>query len=249
MSEFVKLYTPQDLSWPFCDHDAAPRYYVGGGSYPDAVRVDPSPAYPLPIHTVRALVEACWARFPLLGSRLDVAVLSHEVLTRTNGSMHESYISKHPDGSEWSEKIACRCGCGRAKEFCGQALTIVLSAKRIPIHPAMVRYLVAHEYGHAAYAAIARRLWHHDCGEWSLTSEYLQRRGVTLPDAGRYGGGTWHAQPQEIIANDFRVLVMDQEREFWPHPDVPMPAREMLAWWDEGLEALRQAAPVEVAHG
>jgi hypothetical protein len=72
---------------------------------------------------------------------------------------------------------------------------------------------------------------------------------VTLPDAGRYGGGTWHAQPQEIIANDFRVLVMDQEREFWPHPDVPMPAREMLAWWDEGLEALRQAAPVEVAHG
>jgi len=236
----VRLYEPHELVWPLSNHDPAPRYEVGRATYAEAVRVDPFPAYPLSLELVGDLVQACWQRFPLGGARLEVAVLSHEVLERTNGCTCESQIFRRDDGSEWEEKLRCGCGCGELLELRGQALTIVLSAKRIPVHPAVVRYLVPHEYGHAAFAAIARVMGYQLHEHEKLARKYCERRGLSL-DKTRYAGGHWHGQPEEIAANDFRVLLMQREAEFWPHPGVPMPPESIAAWWDEGLSAVSAA--------
>ena len=102
---------------------------------------------------------------------------------------------------------------------------IVISGKRIPIMPAMTRYLVSHEYGHLVETALvkAKRL---------DINEYAKMRGCDSRNTEFYGGRTWHKAFGEIFANDFRIIVCDREPEFWPHPVChPSSDKALIEWW------------------
>lgn len=233
----VTLLTPEDMTWPLGVQDTTPQYQAGVGSYSRTFRVDPYPAYSHDLELVDGLAQQCEERFPLNGARVGIWLLSHDFIDRINGMTYEDAIYKREDGSEWEESFTCYCGCDKPKVFHGgQALTIVLSGKRIPIHPAMTRYLVAHEYGHAVFNYITRHMGYDGSTQDKLLEDYMKLRGLenyTL----KYKGGKWHQAPGEIVANDFRVLFCKQEMEFWPH-DCALPNwhEPEGQWWKKAAE-------------
>ena len=100
----------------------------------------------------------------------------------------------------------------------------------------MTRYLVSHEYGHAVFSYVARKMGYKEGEEDKLKHKYMELRKIDdFTDV--YTGGEWHRAPGEIIANDFRILFTKQEMEFYPH-DCPLPAwsESEGKWWLEAAE-------------
>lgn len=227
----VRVLTADDLDWPLGSQDSTPVYRCGAGEYKRAVKVDPYPAYMHDVALVQDLVAECVEKFPLRGARASLYLVAHDFIDRINGVTYEDSIYYRDDGTKWEDEIPCTCGCGQLTKHPGQAHTIVLAAKRIPIMPAMSRYLVAHEYGHAAFSQARRLLGYREHEERKLEEKYMALRGGGATSE-RYIGGKWHVSPGEIIANDFRVLVMWREVEFWPH-NVPPPTPDsaIAEWW------------------
>ena len=194
------------LIWGFEDRE--PRFSTVDGSHKRHEPVDPFPAY---AHD-RSLVEAELARvaglFPVCFP-VYVYLPAFECVTRVNG-----FARKGWDYS--AEMVNDRYPIGNG--------VIVLSGKRIPLHPAMTRYLVAHEYGHLVQSHLE------ETTGFNL-SDYAEMRGVSFPEY--YGGRTWHLTPGEVFANDFRILVCNSEAEFWPHAGVPYPSDDprVVEWW------------------
>lgn len=158
-------------------------------------------------------MEKC---FPL-ANLPDYYLLPFESVHRTNGWTWE-------DGIFESNRDA-----RKPKEF---ESSIILSAKRIPIHPGMARYLVAHEYGHLVDWAVARRK---GMSGGAFRQMYID---TYRPDSNMgYGGGRWHANVGELIANDFRICVAKAEPEFWPHPGFMHPSLlpAVLEFWARTL--------------
>lgn len=183
------------------------------GFYSTQVHVDPFPAYPHDVQLVMRELRKVARAFPI-GVPVSVNVLEREGPERTNGHceiVHDYQAKKKP--APWSARI-------------------VLWGKRIPPHPAMTRYLVAHEYGHAVAQFLARKLRHKDAER--LYREYRSFRPVRRRPR-YYGGGTWHASSSELFANDFRILVAGVEPEFWPHPGFARPERvaAVRRFWKE----------------
>lgn len=207
--------TESDLCWDFGRDEP----YVLTG---DRTRtyVDPFPAY---AHSA-ALVETALAAVEAVvdvDSKPTIYSLPRETEHRTNGWATRSWIYDK-EAEEWN-----------GKKWVG---SIVLSGKRIPPHPAMTRYLVAHEYGHHVEWEIERRRGIKGSEEHNrIRNEYAALRGCD-PDL-HYGGGTWHASAGELLANDFRILIAEVEPEFWPHPGFARPEDlpEVRRWWDEAL--------------
>lgn len=223
----VHLLTPEQANWGF--DGEPPHYVIGAGGFKRNQKVDPAPAYAPDKALVDDLVAECCERFPLTRSgAAGVYLLSHEFLGRTNALTFEDYIY---DG----QKESVPDYKGVPVDRYPQAHTIALSAKRIPIMPAMLRYLVAHEYGHAAWNYVARWLGYSEAPH-ELERIYMEMRGGSRDDR-RYGCGRWHAAASEIIANDFRILVMQREVEFWPH-EVPRPEQcgAIRLWWQMARE-------------
>jgi len=194
-------FRPTQLQWPW---NAAPYMLLPAprrGGWARQVPVDPFPGYAHDADLVRTIAARVGRAFPLTVP-VQFSVLPYETPDRTNGQCEIAYDYKGDKPHPW-------------------AASIVLWGKRIPPHPAMTRYLVAHEYGHAVEKAIA--LAHGEPeGSAQLAGMYRKLRG--LPKAPRsYGGGTWHSTTGEIFANDFRILVAEIEPEFWPHPGVCRP--------------------------
>lgn len=233
----VTLLTPEDMTWPLGMQDSTPHYQAGCGSYKRSLKVDPYPAYPHDSELVESLAQQCEERFPLKDAQVGLWLLSHDFIDRINGMTYEDSIYKREDGSDWEETYPCHCGCDKPKKHHGgQAMTIALAGKRIPIHPAMSRYLVSHEYGHAVFNYVARRLGYDYSEQEKLLEDYMKLRGMenyTL----KYKGGKWHQAPGEIVANDFRVLFCKQEMEFWPH-DCALPNwhEPEGKWWKKAAE-------------
>lgn len=125
---------------------------------------------------------------------------------------------------------------------------VMLSGKRIPPHPAMTRYLVAHEYGHHV-EWMTGHLRGEDRprnGEW--LDEYARMRGLDPAVVGHHGeGGSWHDSIHEIFACDFRVMVTGVEENYWPHPGIPHPTtcdqyHKLRVWWNETVEMFKSHA-------
>jgi hypothetical protein len=228
----IKLLTPEDMSWPLGNQDAGgPSYSCGLGSYPRSFRVDPYPAYPHNLGLVRELALKCNDVFPLPDARLGLWLFSHDFADRINGMTFEDTIYYREDGTDWNEEYLSYDGSGKMVEMHGQAITIVLAGKRIPIMPAMTKYLVTHEYGHAVFNYVTRRFGYKDHEKNKLEEKYMEIRGVTKYEK-KYRGGHWHEAPGEIIANDFRYLFTRQQTDFWPH-DCPEPSwhSPIGEWW------------------
>lgn len=207
----------EDLSWPF---ESGPQYRLDHDGHHSVV-VDPAPAYKHNVELVRVKVHEIAKAFPITWP-VTFYVLSHEFTSRTNAFAQGNafdYRSKLEDYDEGDEQYL-RCPY------------IVMSGKRIPIMPAMTRYLVAHEYGHIVEDWIAKQRKQRDS---DLLKEYAELRRIKFPL--NYGCGTWHETPGEIFANDFRILVGNAEVEFWPHEcQRPEDNYAVIGWWEKAKE-------------
>jgi hypothetical protein len=197
-----------ELLWPF---EGGPK--MRAGEY-RREQVDPFPGYSHDTKLVKKLAGQLTKKTPVRNSPV-IYNLIHEPTTRTNG---------------WAER---GWGCEKDK----WSATIVLCGKRIPIHPAMTRYLVPHEYGHHVEYELERVL-DYEHGENQVRYDYQKLRGGSLD----YGGGKWHENVGELFANDFR-MIMGYETEFWPHPGFkPYFEVDGLAqWWTTTLNKIREA--------
>lgn len=139
--KFIELKAEKDLCWSFSD-GAAPYFSIPGDGYgySRSVRVDPFPAYAHDMDLVGIEAVRVARSFPLK-EPIRIVTLDREFLERTNGWTD---IEPNYDSSEKPRPWAA---------------TIVLSGKRIPIHPAMTRYLVSHEYGPRGRWTFATHAW------------------------------------------------------------------------------------------
>lgn len=218
MSDRVQLV--DSLEW---DWDGKAFVRVGPNKWQH--KVDPTPGYAHDVKLACEILDVCEKALPV-PIPPTVYVLGFDDLGRTNGQT--SYDCDYDKKDEH--------GRGQRLHF------IKLYGKRIPPHPAVTRYLVAHEYGHVVEDVIAFRLFKSESADQELLTEYAKIRGLERPSY--YGPGTWHATPGEVFANDFRILVAGVEKEFWPHPGIQRPEECFAArgWWDAQLEAFARRA-------
>jgi hypothetical protein len=209
----VVALTARDLCWPW---DREPFFTIpapGKQFYTRSATVDPFPCYAHDLELVQRSARAVARTLPF-AEPIVFATLTFESVKRTNGECDISYDYKNEKGKPdpWGGSIT-------------------LWGKRIPPHPAMTRYLVAHEYGHAVAKALSFRRGERDSD--ALYREYRRLRGLRNIRPGSYGGATWHASTAEVFANDFRVLVAGAETEYWPHPGIERPERiaAVRRWW------------------
>lgn len=231
----IRLLTPDDVTWPMGRQDSVPEYACGMGQYERQFKVDPFPCYAHDLDRVTTIAEMCEDIFPMPDARVGLFILSHDFIDRINGLAFEDHIYNREDGSEWDEVLPSYKG--GTMNCDGQALSIVLSGKRIPLMPAMTRYLVSHEYGHLAFNYAARKLGYGEHEKDKLAADYMEVRKIEKV-AKKYSGAQWHQSPQEIIANDFRVLFTKQELEYYPHEcQLPSWAQPEGQWWKRACEA------------
>jgi hypothetical protein len=200
------------LRWSFDDRN--PCIKVARYGWPREQRVFPAPGYAHSEALTRETAELVESRFPLLDPP-HIYLMPFDDVGRCNGQTQydENWYQKDANGHSVRHHW------------------IYLFGKVIPPHPAMTRYLVAHEYGHVVEDVISCSMYKNDDPDAALMKDYAEMRGYCTDIEG-YGPGTWHANIAEIFANDFRILVCGVETEFWPHPcphpeDVP----GLRDWW------------------
>jgi hypothetical protein len=213
--------TAADLQWPF--DGAGPHWMTRPRhAYPRSQKVDPFPCYPHDRHEVRSWALRTEERFPI-PTPPTWYVTEHECTGRTNGYADSDGYTVDK-GDKYEQRI---------EPF------IVLVGKRIPLHPAMTRYLIGHEYGHVVHYHLERKF--RDEENHVFERAYAEMRGIEFFEG--YGGGRWHLNTGEIIANDFRILVADIAPDFWPHAVAhPLKCPRVKDWWrQQQAIALRDA--------
>lgn len=199
----------EDISWGFDDKGPFTYLKTPKSEWGTHVAFDPYPCYSHNRDVVLTSLREAEKKFPI-GWPVFYFILPFEVSSRTNGT-------------STSNSIHDQSGKGkRSREG-----VIFFSGKRISIHPAMTRYLAAHEYGHQVDDWICnRRGFEHD----GLDAEYAEMRGIE--NCKLYGARKHHLNIGEIIANDFRIAVCGVEREFWAHEcEHPDNVPQVHDWW------------------
>jgi hypothetical protein len=200
----ISVVGDDDLVWKFENGNNRTGYYLKtpNSSWGHTVYVDPFPCYSLDPALVLEVARQVEETFPV-PFKPYYFILSHEADDRCNGmATTASYYPPDYDTPLPFDPI------------------IVLSGKRIPIHPAMQRYLVAHEYGHVIDYNINYMMKTDIDG---LDADYAKMRGIDLSKHRSNGARKWHTNIGEILVNDFRVACAGIEPEFWPHTTVKHP--------------------------
>lgn len=213
----VTLLDHNKIEWPY-EHD--PRLVIPAPHWTRVEVVDPWPAYHHDMDVVRETVELVEEAWPLPRPfSPKYFVLGFEAPNRANAATNRNF-------DYYSAKAETIKEEGGLPEWFPY---ILFYGKRTPIHPAVTRYLVSHEYGHVVDYYIERMLGY-EPDQNHLDKIYAEKRN--LKGGNKYGAKNWHSETGEIIANDFRVLMTGIETEFWPH-DVPRPIEgtELHKWW------------------
>lgn len=193
------------------------------------VDVDPFPAYAHDPVLAGATLARLMETFPLLFPP-EVVLLEFEATARINAWVQ--HVDKATDET-FNEEA----------NYPYDSL-IVLSGKRGPLHPAMTRFLVAHEYGHLIEHQLVYQAGKQE-QDLTIINAYAARRGLAQQATRRLRAGQrWHDRPSEVFADDFRILVAGVELEHWPHPGIPRPetVEGLAEWWmDLQREALTGA--------
>ena len=207
--------------WSF--RDSAPK--VRHPAFGLSGEFDPFPGYPHELSIVKDTAAVVETFCPPIYD-VEIYVADREERGRSNGYSDVRDGKRYVDG-EWVAGPP--------------AGLIMLSGKRIPPHPALTQYLVAHEYGHHVEWMLehARGNKHLHGGE--VVAEYAKLRG--LPDTHFGSGGRWHDSVTEIFACDFRIVVTKIETGYWPHPGIAHPhdrslPADLWGWWAEALTLL-----------
>lgn len=231
----IEVLTAENLAWGL---DAKPPSFLcGAGELKRAIDVDPYPGYTHNLDIVRGVLDRCMATVALRHA-FKLYLLPNEFVGRNNGITYEDSIYEADDGSKLEFEVKCDCGdptCTIVRKLNGQGHTIVLCGKRIPPMPSMTRYLVAHEFGHCTFNRIRRTNKIGERNERQLEAKYMEARG--LPGYETYTGvRRWHQLVSEIVANDFRIVMLGVEPDFWPH-DQPHPhdVPAIAMWWEDNI--------------
>jgi hypothetical protein len=210
----LHIIPPSAIGWPF-SNDGRPYLSLLVGESSHTVYVDPFVSYAHDAALTEKEIEYVESRIKLPFPP-DYFVLPFDSTSHTNGwaDGNSTYIGGQDEKGEYKTE---------PRPF------IVLAGKRIPLHPAMTRYLVAHEYGHIVHANLA-----HSMGiKYDEFKEvYAGMRGIECIK--EYGGGKCHLNIGEIIANDVRIGLLEKETEFWPHV-VERPGEKVVSWWREQI--------------
>jgi hypothetical protein len=217
---------PDAGSWSFQDSSLSCRHPKHGS----IGRFDPFPAYP---HDAGVAADAAQKASQACPPLYDIEIYlpNREEVGRTNGYSTNCYPRSFVDG-EWVTGLPLGL--------------IVMSGKRIPPHPAMTRYLIGHEYGHHVCWMLGKLRGATHLQDDSWLAEYAKLRGLpdTTPPNG--SGGNWHRALEEIFACDFRILILEVESEYWPHPGTARPdtVQGLADWWAAAHDELRAADPI-----
>lgn len=211
--ERIHLFNHSDLSWAF--NSEKPHISL---SLPDIhfyEQLDPFPCYSHQKELLLKEIEYVENKVPL-PYKPEWMILPFESFCRTNGQA--------TDNKKWLED--------------GKTLPrpyITIFGKRIPIMPAMTRYLICHEYCHVIHMNLAH-IFNMDYNEFGTMYAQKVRK---MDSFEKYGALRWHNNEREILANDLRILIFDRENEFWPH-DVQHPSKrpDIKEWWEETLKKL-----------
>lgn len=206
--------------------DCAPTWWRS--QHGTAATFDPFPAYPHDLADVEDAARHVEAHVRLTWD-VEVRVADREEVGRSNG-FSALADSGHYEGDDWVKDPIVGL--------------VVLSGKRVPPHPAVTRYLVAHEIGHHVEWMLNQARGAEHAQSDGLINAYAELRG--LPEVHAGSGGRWHDAAAEVFACDFRVLVCDVEAEYWPHPGVPRPEQadaDLPAWWAAAVNDLASGAP------
>ncbi len=183
------------------------------------IYVEPFPCYTHDVELAKICIADIEEKYPI-GCLPTWYILPNETKARTNGwhTTHGIYEEENKiKANNDSEPI------------------IVFSGKRTPIHPAITKYLVPHEYGHAVQQWIEYKMGTEATKDGSFLKNYAKIRGIEYSNA--YGAKIWHSATKEIFANDFRIIIGHVDAEYWPHPGFshPYTCAAIIDYWDNEL--------------
>lgn len=218
------MHERETLAWPF---QGAPFVRVQYGNGTRDLDVDPFPCYQHDRFAANDHLQHVVKCLPL---EMDVTVnlLSYDTPHRVNAL---------------AEMVESTATAGAPSPWHG---SVVMMGKRTPIHTAVTKYLVAHEYGHLVQRAIEIKA---GLKPYAFAAIYAKLRGLEQQTS-EYGGGTWHLDPGELFANDFRLLVCRSEVSFWPHLDIPRPETlpQLALYWEGVARDFKREAKDRAGH-